>query len=39
MNLEPGLYPSFVDIVVAMNDKFQKRLGAQKYEYMDFMYQ
>ena len=39
MNLEPGLYPSFVDVVVAMNDKVQKRIGAQKYEYMEFMYQ
>ena len=24
MHIEPGLYPSIVDIVVAMNDKFRK---------------
>ena len=33
MHVEPGLYPSIVDIVVAMNDKDRKRIGAQKYEY------
>ena len=33
MHVEPGLYPSIVDIVVAMNDKVRKRLGAQKYNY------
>ena len=33
MHVEPGLYPSIVDIVVAMNDKAQKRICAQKYEY------
>ena len=33
MHIEPGLYPSIVDIVVAMNDKVGKRIGAQKYEY------
>ena len=33
MHVEPGLYPSIVDIVVAMNDKVRKRIGAQKYEY------
>ena len=33
MHIEPGLYPSIVDIVVAMNDKVRKRIGAQKYEY------
>ena len=33
MHVEPGLYPSKVDIVVAMNDKVRKRIGAQKYEY------
>ena len=32
MNIEPGLYPSFVDIVVAMNNKFRERLGAQVFE-------
>ena len=33
MNIEPGLYPSIVDIVVAMNNKFRERLGAQVFEY------
>ena len=33
MHIDPGLYPSFVGIVVAMNDKVRKRIGAQKYEY------
>ena len=33
MHVEPGLYPSIVDIVVAMNDKVRKRIGAQKYKY------
>ena len=33
MHVEPGLYPSIVDIVVALNDKVRKRIGAQKYEY------
>ena len=33
MHVEPGLYPSIVDIVVAMNDKVRKRIGAQKFEY------
>ena len=33
MHIEPGLYPSIVDKIVAMNDKIQKRIGAQKYEY------
>ena len=33
MHVEPGLYPSIVDIVVAMIDKVRKRKGAQKYEY------
>ena len=32
MHIEPGLYPSIVDIVVALNDKVRKRIGAQKYE-------
>ena len=27
------MYPSIVDIVVAMNDKNRKRIGTQKYEY------
>ena len=30
MHIEPGLYLSFVDLNVAMNDKVQKRIGAQK---------
>ena len=33
MHIEPGLYPSIVDIVEAMNNKVRKRIGAQKYEY------
>ena len=33
MNIEPGLYPSIVDIVVAMNNKNRERLGAQAFEY------
>ena len=33
MHIEPGLYPSIVDIVVAMNDKIRKRIGAQNYEH------
>ena len=33
MHIEPGRYPSIVDIVVAMNEKFGKRIAAQKKEY------
>ena len=33
MHIEPGLYPSIVDLVVVMNDKVRKRIGAQKYDY------
>ena len=33
MHIEPGLYPSIVDIVVAMNDIIRKCIGAQKYEF------
>ena len=33
LHIEPGLYPSIVDIDVAMNDKVRKRIGAQKNEY------
>ena len=33
MNTEPGLYPSIVDLVVAMNNKIRERLGAQAFEY------
>ena len=33
MHIEPGLYSSTVDIVVAMNDKVRKRIDASKYEY------
>ena len=33
MHFEPGLYPSFDDTNIAMNDKVRKRIGAQKNEY------
>ena len=33
MHIEPGFYPSIVDIVVATNDKVRKPIGAQKHEY------
>ena len=33
MHIELGLYPSIVNIVVAMNDKVRKGIGAQKNEY------
>ena len=33
MNIEPGLNPSIVDIIVAMNNKIRERLGAQVFEY------
>ena len=33
MHIEPGLYASIVDIIVAMNNKFRERLGAQAFEY------
>ena len=33
MHIEPGLYPSIVDIVVAMNNKIRERLGAPAFEY------
>ena len=33
MHIEPGLYPSIVDVVIALNDKIRKGIGAQKYEY------
>ena len=33
MHTDPGLCPSFVDIVVAKNDKVRKRVGSQKFEY------
>ena len=32
MYFEPGLYPTFVDIVVAMKNKNRERLGAQDFE-------
>ena len=35
MHIEPGLYPTTVDIVVAMNDSVRKPIGAQKYEYIE----
>ena len=33
MHIEPGLHPSIVCIVVAMNSKIRERLGAQAFEY------
>ena len=33
MNIEPGLYPSIVEILEAMNNKTRERLGAQVFEY------
>ena len=33
MHIETGLYLNFVDIVLAMNDTVEKRIGAQKYDY------
>ena len=33
MHIESGLYSSIVDIVVIMNSKVQKGIGAQKCEY------
>ena len=33
MNIEPGLYPSIVNIVVPMNNKIREHLGAQVFEY------
>ena len=33
MNIEPGLYPNIVDIIVAMSNKIRERLGAQVFEY------
>ena len=36
MHIEPGLYPSVVDKVVALNDKVRNCRGAQKYEYNGF---
>ena len=33
MNIEPGVYASFVDIFVAMNNKIRELLGAQVFEY------
>ena len=33
MHIEPGLYPSVVDIVVAMNNKIRECVGAQTFEY------
>ena len=32
-HIEPGLYPSIVDIVVAMTNKIRECLGAQAFEY------
>ena len=33
MHTDPGLCPSFVDIVVAKNDNVRKRVGSQNFEY------
>ena len=33
MNIEPGFYPSIVDIVVAMNNKMRECLGDQVFDY------
>ena len=33
MYIEPGLYTSFVDIVVNMNSKIRERLAAQAFQY------
>ena len=33
MHIEPGLYLSIVDVVMVMNDKVQKRIDAQKFDY------
>ena len=32
MHIESGLYPTIVDIMVAMNGKVRNRIDAQKYE-------
>ena len=36
MHIEPGVFPSIVDTVVAMNNKIRERLGAQAFEYNGF---
>ena len=33
MHIDPRLYPSIVVLVVAMNDKVQKSIGSQNYDY------
>ena len=33
MHYDPGLYPSTVDIVVALNDKVRNSIGAQKIQF------
>ena len=33
VDIKPALHRNIVDVVVAMNDKVRKRIGAQKYEY------
>ena len=33
MHFDPGLHPSIVDIVAAMNSKIRERLGAQAFKY------
>ena len=32
-HFEPGLYPNYVNIVVALNNKIREHLGAQAFEY------
>ena len=33
MHIDPRLHPSIFDILVAMNDKVRKRIGAQNFKY------
>ena len=33
MVIEPELYPSIADNVVAMNNKIRERLGSQEFDY------
>ena len=33
MRIDPALYTSVTDMVVAINDKVRKRIDAHKYEY------
>ena len=38
-NFEPGLYPSIVDILVAMNNKIRERLVLKHLNKTESMYQ